>query len=285
MEVTGAAAPYAARAASRLLAPGQTSWRRKAHDRVTDLELNASAGEGLSSSAFHYRGFVLYWSARFLNAFSIQITSVAVGWQIYDQTRDPVPARPRRPRPVRAGARARARTPARPPTASIGGASWGSASRIESRLRDRAHGHYAARAGAPSGRSSPSSPYSALRARSLRPPCSRLPSILCRPWHFPNAVAWNSSSFQTAMIVGPGDRRPALRRLAARCPTVPPRSACLAAVRADVSHPETDAEDRPTARLDGQAARRLPLHLERARRPRRDLARSLRRAPRRRDRA
>jgi MFS family permease len=54
------------------------------------LDVNAdAAGESLSSSAFHYRGFVLYWSARFLNAFSIQITSVAIGWQIYDQTRDP----------------------------------------------------------------------------------------------------------------------------------------------------------------------------------------------------
>ncbi len=39
--------------------------------------------------AFHYRGFVLYWFSRFLNAVSIQIVSVAVGWQIYDQTRDP----------------------------------------------------------------------------------------------------------------------------------------------------------------------------------------------------
>ncbi len=40
-------------------------------------------------SAFRYRRFVLYWSARFLAAFSIQIVSVAVGWQLYDQTRDP----------------------------------------------------------------------------------------------------------------------------------------------------------------------------------------------------
>jgi MFS family permease len=41
-------------------------------------------------SAFHHRGFVLYWSARFLSAFSMQIVSVAVGWYIYDQTRDPL---------------------------------------------------------------------------------------------------------------------------------------------------------------------------------------------------
>jgi len=41
-------------------------------------------------SAFRHRGFRFYWSARFLAAFSIQIVSVAVGWQIYDQTRDPL---------------------------------------------------------------------------------------------------------------------------------------------------------------------------------------------------
>jgi MFS family permease len=56
---------------------------------VKELDSDSPAVEGVSSSAFHYRGFVLYWLGRFLNAFSIQITSVAVGWQIYDQTRDP----------------------------------------------------------------------------------------------------------------------------------------------------------------------------------------------------
>jgi MFS family permease len=57
---------------------------------VSDLDWKAAtAGGEFSPSAFKYRGFVLYWSARFLNAFSIQITSVAVGWQIYDRTRDP----------------------------------------------------------------------------------------------------------------------------------------------------------------------------------------------------
>jgi len=53
------------------------------------LEARDIAEGEVSASAFHYRGFVYYWFARFLNAFSIQIVSVAVGWQIYDETRDP----------------------------------------------------------------------------------------------------------------------------------------------------------------------------------------------------
>lgn len=44
---------------------------------------------GPSTSAFAYRAFALYWTARFLNSFAIQIVSVAVGWQIYDETRSP----------------------------------------------------------------------------------------------------------------------------------------------------------------------------------------------------
>ena len=50
---------------------------------------HAHEGPVVSPSAFHYRGFVLYWFSRFFNAVSIQIVSVSVGWQIYDQTRDP----------------------------------------------------------------------------------------------------------------------------------------------------------------------------------------------------
>lgn len=39
-------------------------------------------------SAFSYTSFRLYWLARFLNGFATQIVSVAVGWQIYDETRN-----------------------------------------------------------------------------------------------------------------------------------------------------------------------------------------------------
>ena len=39
--------------------------------------------------AFRHRGFVLFWIARFLATFSTQVVSVAVGWQVYDLTRNP----------------------------------------------------------------------------------------------------------------------------------------------------------------------------------------------------
>lgn len=39
-------------------------------------------------SPFVHRAFALYWWARFIAVFAIQIVSVAVGWQIYDHTRD-----------------------------------------------------------------------------------------------------------------------------------------------------------------------------------------------------
>jgi len=42
-----------------------------------------------SSAAFSYPGFRLYWAARFLAAFGIQVLSVSVAWQIYDLTHDP----------------------------------------------------------------------------------------------------------------------------------------------------------------------------------------------------
>ena len=42
---------------------------------------------------FRQRSFLLYWSARFLAAFAVQIVSVSVGWQVYDLTRDPLTIR------------------------------------------------------------------------------------------------------------------------------------------------------------------------------------------------
>jgi len=40
-------------------------------------------------AAFRHRAFTFYFTARFLSSFALQIISVAVGWQIYDLTRDP----------------------------------------------------------------------------------------------------------------------------------------------------------------------------------------------------
>jgi MFS family permease len=40
--------------------------------------------------AFSHMSFRRYWLARFLATFSVQIVSVAVGWQVYDLTRNPL---------------------------------------------------------------------------------------------------------------------------------------------------------------------------------------------------
>ena len=40
-------------------------------------------------AAFRHAAFRNYWAARFLMTFATQVVSVAVGWQIYDLTRDP----------------------------------------------------------------------------------------------------------------------------------------------------------------------------------------------------
>jgi MFS family permease len=40
-------------------------------------------------AAFRHRAFAFYFTARFLSTFGLQIISVSVGWQIYDLTRDP----------------------------------------------------------------------------------------------------------------------------------------------------------------------------------------------------
>ncbi|YBV96086.1 MFS transporter [Phyllobacteriaceae bacterium JZ32] len=49
-------------------------------------EVDASADR---YAAFRHSSFAKYWLSRFASAFAIQIVSVAVGWQIYDLTRDP----------------------------------------------------------------------------------------------------------------------------------------------------------------------------------------------------
>ncbi|WP_182086162.1 MFS transporter [Aureimonas sp. ME7] len=41
-------------------------------------------------AAFRNSRFLRYWLSRFLSAFAVQIVAVSVGWQIYDLTRDPL---------------------------------------------------------------------------------------------------------------------------------------------------------------------------------------------------
>src|SRR5215216_3062834 len=51
---------------------------------------SAAAAEGVRPrSAFRHRAYLLYWLSRFAATFATQIISVAVGWQVYDLTRDP----------------------------------------------------------------------------------------------------------------------------------------------------------------------------------------------------
>ncbi len=47
------------------------------------------AAGSVGGSPFAYAAFRRYWTARFLGAFAIQTITVAVGWQLYDATRDP----------------------------------------------------------------------------------------------------------------------------------------------------------------------------------------------------
>jgi len=40
--------------------------------------------------AFQHRGFLLYWIARFCANFAVNVVSVSVGWQVYDLTKNPL---------------------------------------------------------------------------------------------------------------------------------------------------------------------------------------------------
>lgn len=44
----------------------------------------------LSTNAFAYRPYLLYWLARLFATFAIQIVVVAIGWKVYDLTHDPM---------------------------------------------------------------------------------------------------------------------------------------------------------------------------------------------------
>ena len=50
---------------------------------------DAAASSDQRYAAFRHRGFAYYWTARLIATFAVQFISVAVGWQVYDLTRDP----------------------------------------------------------------------------------------------------------------------------------------------------------------------------------------------------
>ena len=165
------------------------------------LDWNTPVGDDLPRSAFRYRGFVLYWSARFLTAFSTQITSVAVGWQIYDQTRDPfllglvglVQFAPALALVLVTGSAADRFNRRR----IMGLCIAAEAACVLSLL--------ALAVGAPRA----IGPMFAILAvfgvarAFFAPAVQSLAANLVPPVAFANAVAWNASSWQTAMVVGP----------------------------------------------------------------------------------
>lgn len=48
-----------------------------------------SAHRRKSFGAFQHRGFLFYWLSRLCATFAVNVVSVSVGWQVYDLTRDP----------------------------------------------------------------------------------------------------------------------------------------------------------------------------------------------------
>ena len=55
---------------------------------MNDTSIPGPQAEG-RFAAFAHGAFARYWLARFFATFSVQIVTVAVGWQLYDLTRDP----------------------------------------------------------------------------------------------------------------------------------------------------------------------------------------------------
>ncbi len=51
--------------------------------------MSAPASSDDRYAAFRHSAYLRFWAARFLITFSTQIVSVSVGWQVYDLTRDP----------------------------------------------------------------------------------------------------------------------------------------------------------------------------------------------------
>ena len=54
------------------------------------MPTDPDTADDLRWAAFRHRPFVLYWLSRLAAGFAVQIQTVAVGWQVYDITRDPL---------------------------------------------------------------------------------------------------------------------------------------------------------------------------------------------------
>ena len=250
-------------------------------DAAADLSPSEAAIPGTFQVAgiavFSFPNFRLFQMARFCMVLALEMQSVAVGWQIYEITKRPldlglvglaqflarhfaVPGfRPRRrslQSPHRAGA-------------------------VLLRLRAVFHSVVA---GGRSRRHVPSgSIYCVLVligvVRSFNGPVSRaiLPQLVPED-HFPSAVAWASSVFQAATILGPAVGGVAYA--AFHGPAVVyarrGRGVQLLRVLATLRIKSQVQSARPRARQPLHRPRRLPLHLARETNPRLDLSRSFR---------
>jgi MFS family permease len=152
-------------------------------------------------AAFRHGPFLRYWAARFLTTFAAQVVSVAVGWQIYDLTRDPFDL-------GLVGIIQFA------PSLLLVLVTGAVADRFGRRLIMGLSGFVEAACALAllvlslRGLVGPLPIFAALAvfgtARAFfSPASSALVANLVPPEDFANAVAWNSSAWQTATIVGP----------------------------------------------------------------------------------
>jgi MFS family permease len=152
-------------------------------------------------AAFQHGAFLRYWLSRFLSTFATQVVSVAVGWQVYDLTRDPfdlglvgiIQFAPSLALVLVTGAAADRFGRRRIMGLATALEAICAAALVVLTLR---------------GLTGPGPIFALLAvfgiARAfLGPAAASLVANLVPPQDFANAVAWNSSAWQTATIVGP----------------------------------------------------------------------------------
>ena len=159
--------------------------------------MTAAAGR----AAFRHTAFVRYWLARTLSTVAVMMQTVAVGWQIYDLTHDPL-------------ALGLVGLAAFTPAFGLALVTGHVADRFDRRLiLVLAYAGEAAAALlllvlAATGHAQAWPIYAAIAlygtARAFAMPAGQaLMPNLVPPEHFANAVAWNSSAFQVATVGGP----------------------------------------------------------------------------------
>jgi MFS family permease len=160
-----------------------------------------AAGSASGRAAFRHPAFTRYWAARFLAFVAIMMQSVAIGWQIYDITRDPLSL-------------GLVGLAAFTPAIGLALITGHVADRVDRRrilvvtyaMELAAALLLLALAEAGNDRAWPI--YGAIvlygTARAFAMPAGQalLPNLV-PPEHFANAVAWNSSAMQVATIGGP----------------------------------------------------------------------------------